>query len=120
MSCSNTNCIICAKSFVTNLAGKDLLGPQILLLSIGLSFIATARDSNSFELLRNFDSFSKIFRALSHAGYRRMVVKKFPFKRINSMRTHFSSSKLEGVLEAIKIEISQIPTTDNLPHNLST
>ena len=35
------------------------------------------------------------------------------------MRTHFSSSKLGGVLEAIKIEISQIPTTDNLPPNLS-
>ena len=35
------------------------------------------------------------------------------------MQTHFSSSKLEGVLEAIKIEISQIPTTDNLPPNLS-
>ena len=35
------------------------------------------------------------------------------------MRSHFSSSKLEGVLEAIKIEISQTPTTDNLPPNLS-
>ena len=34
----------------------------------------------------------------------------------NSMRTHFSS---EGVLEAIKIKISLIPTTDNLPPNLS-
>ena len=35
------------------------------------------------------------------------------------MLTHFSSSKLEGALEAIKIEISQIPTSDNLPPNLS-
>ena len=35
------------------------------------------------------------------------------------MRTYFASSKLEGVLEAMKIEISQIPITDNLPPNLS-
>ena len=51
-----------------------------------------------------------------------MVAKKFPFKRINrsnSMRTYFALSKLEGVLEAMKIEISQIPITDNLPPNLS-
>ena len=51
-----------------------------------------------------------------------MIAKKFPFKRIkkpNSMRTYFASSKLEGVLEAMKIEISQIPITDNLPPNLS-
>ena len=35
------------------------------------------------------------------------------------MRTFFTSPKLEGVLEAMKIEISQIPITDNLPPNLS-
>ena len=35
------------------------------------------------------------------------------------MRTYFALSKLEGVLEAMKIEISQIPITDNLPPNLS-
>ena len=34
------------------------------------------------------------------------------------MRTYFALSKLEGVLEAMKIEISQIPITDNLPLNL--
>ena len=45
-----------------------------------------------------------------------------PLKRVQeytSKRTFVSSPKLEGVLEAMKIEISQIPTTDNLPHNLS-
>ena len=31
----------------------------------------------------------------------------------------FSSTDLEGVLEAIKLEISEIPTTDNTPHNIS-
>ena len=55
-SCSNTNCIICAKSLVANPSGKDLSDPQILLLSKGLGFIPTARDS---ELLHDFDSFSK-------------------------------------------------------------
>ena len=46
--------------------------------------------------------------------------KKFPFKRIpkyTSKRTLLSTPKLEGVLEAIKIEISQIPITDNIPPN---
>ena len=48
--------------------------------------------------------------------------KKFPFKRIpkyTSKRTLLSTPKLEGVLEAMKIEISQIPITDNIPPNLS-
>ena len=48
--------------------------------------------------------------------------KKFPFKRIpkyTSKRTLLSTPKLEGVLEAMKIEISQIPITDNISPNLS-
>ena len=48
--------------------------------------------------------------------------KKFPFKRIpkyTSKRTLLSTPKLEGILEAMKIEISQIPITDNIPPNLS-
>ena len=35
------------------------------------------------------------------------------------MRTLLSTSKLEGFLKAMKIEISQIPITDNIPPNLS-
>ena len=83
-SCSNANCIICAKSFVANLSGKDLSDPQILLLSKGLSFIPTARDSNSFELLRGFDSFSKKIRALSHTGYGKNQLRNSPLKGLSS------------------------------------
>ena len=36
------------------------------------------------------------------------------------MRTLLSTSKLEGFLKAMKIEISQIPITDNIPPNLSS
>ena len=44
------------------------------------------------------------------------------FKRIpkyTSKWTLLSTPKFEGVLEAMKIEISQIPITDNIPPNLS-
>ena len=50
------------------------------------------------------------------------MVKKFPLKRISkhtTKRTLLSTPKLEGALEAMKIEISQIPLTDNIPTNLS-
>ena len=51
-SCFNINCITCAKTYICNLSKRDLSDPQILLLSKGLSFVPTARDSNLFELLR--------------------------------------------------------------------
>ena len=50
------------------------------------------------------------------------MVKKFPFRRTQkykSKQTFFSFPNLEGVLEAMKLEISQIPVVDNLPPNLS-
>ena len=34
-------------------------------------------------------------------------------------RSYFSTAKLEGILETIKVELSQIPITNSLPHNLS-
>ena len=34
-------------------------------------------------------------------------------------RSYFSSAKLEGILETIRVELSQIPITNSLPHNLS-
>ena len=92
------------------------------LLSKGLSFITTARNASNFEMLRDFDQFCQRVQRLSHKGYNKMIVRKFPLKRINkhqSKRTYFSTAKLEGVLEAIKIEISQIPSTDNSPPNLT-
>ena len=44
------------------------------------------------------------------------------YKRIQKYkprRSFFSSPKLEGILETIKVELSQIPTTNSIPHNLS-
>ena len=116
INCTYKNCITCASTFVANLSGKDLSDPQILLLSKGLNFIPTARDSSHFE------HFSKRIRSLPRAGPNITMGKKFPFKRISkytSKRTLLSTPKLEGVLEAMKIEISQIPITDNIPPNLS-
>ena len=121
-NCTTINCIICARTFVANLSGKELSDPQILVLSKGLSFIPTARDSSHFELLHDFDRFCHKIRKIARTGYKKTGVKKFPFKRIfdnKSKQTHFSTSKLEGVLEAMKVEISNIPTTDNISHNLS-
>ena len=113
---------MCAKSFITNLSGKDLSDPQILLLSKGLSFIPTARNASNFELLRDLDQFCKRIRTFSRMRYNKTICKNFPPRRINkhhTMRTYFSNAKLEGVLEAMKIEISQIYSTDNPPPNLT-
>ena len=122
INCIKNNCITCAKSFVANLSGKDLTDPQILLLSKGLSFVPTARDASHFELIRDFDTFCHKIRRLSLRGHNKTKVKKFPLKRTqkySSKQVFFSFPSLEGVLEAMKVEISQIPITDNLPHNLS-
>ena len=120
--CTNTHCITCAKLFVANLSGRDLTGPQILLVSKGLSFIPTAKDSSHFELLKAFNIY--IMHHSLGLDVLKTMVKKFPCKRIQkykSKQTFFSfpSYSLEGVLEAIKMEISQIPVVDNPPKNLS-
>ena len=115
--CNNPNCISCAKAFVANLSGKDLSDPQILVLSKGLSFIPTARDSSNFELLKDFDHFCQKVRYIARTGSRKPKVNKFPIKRVYECKprqTTFSTSKLEGVLEAMKVEISNIQTTDNI------
>ena len=78
--------------------------------------------SSYFELLQSFEHFSKRIRSLPRVGPNIIMGKKFPLKRIpnyTSKRTLLSTPKLEGVLEAMKIEISQIPITDNIPSNLS-
>ena len=100
------------------MSGKDLSDHQILLLSKGLSFVPTARDSSHFELLKDFDKFCNRVRSLSLVHSNKPMVKKFPLKRISkhtTKRTLLSTPKLEGALEAMKIEISQIPLTDNIP-----
>ena len=47
---------------------------------------------------------------------------KFPLKGSTNttMWTYLSTAKLEGVLEAMKIEILQISSTDNPPPNLTS
>ena len=122
VNCIKNNCITCAKSFVANLSGKDLKDPQILLLSKGLSFVPTARDASHFKLIRDFDTFCHKIHRLSLYGHNKTKVKKFPPKRTqkySSKQALFSFPSLEGVLETMKVEISQIPITDNIPHNLS-
>ena len=49
----------------------------------------------------------------------KMIVKKSPIKdnKHYFMRTYFSTAKLEWVFEAMKMEILQIPSTDNPPSN---
>ena len=121
-NCTRTDCIICARSFVANLSGKELSDPQILLLSKGLSFIPTARDSSHFELLRDFDCFCNRIRTFARTGGKKSNIKKIPFKRISKYQSKqplLSTAKFEGALEAMKVEISNIPTTVNIPHNLS-
>ena len=94
---------------------KELTNHQILLLSKGLSFVPTPRDSSHFKLLRDFNKFCNRIRSLSLIGTNKPMAKKFPlkriFKRFIAKRTLLSTPKLEGVLKAIKIEISQIPLT---------
>ena len=48
-------------------------------------------------------------------------MKQFPIERVYEYKPKqtISTSKLEGVLEAMKVEISNIQTTDNISHNLS-
>ena len=81
-----------------------------------------ARDSSHFELLKDFDKFSNKIRQLSHSGRHNKIGKKPLFVRpqkYKPKRSFFSHSHLEGILETIKVEISQISTTNNTTHNLS-
>ena len=94
------------------------------MISKGLSFIPTARDANNFELLRDFDKFCDKLRSISRpkTTNKQNNNDKFPLRRIHKIETRqnfFSTTDLEGVLGAMKIEISEISTTDNIPHNLS-
>lgn len=57
-NCKINNCILCAENFILNLSGHILTVPEKLLLSKGLSFIPTARDINSFEILSDFNYFA--------------------------------------------------------------
>ena len=87
-----------------------------------MSFIPTAKDATHFELLRDFDKFCNKIRFLSLRRHHITTGKRFPLKRIKKYkprRSYFSSAKLEGILETIRVELSQIPTTNSLPHNLS-
>lgn len=124
--CIDNKCITCAKTYVANLSGCILTEPQILLLSKGLSFIPTARDANNFELLTDFNKFCIKIRHFVKSTptkfHNNLFKKKFPLKRIKKLcprQAFFSSAKLEGVLEEMKIKISEISTTDNIPKNLS-
>ena len=125
--CTDCKCITCAKSYVANLSGRILTEPQILLISKGLSFIPTARDANNFELLTDFNKFCNKIRSFfknksSFTTNNDTIPKKLPLNRIrklNSRQAFFSSAELEGVLEEMKIKISEISTTDSIPHNLS-
>ena len=105
------------------MSGRNLTDPQILLLSKGLSFIPTPRDSTNFELLADFNRFSEKIRSLSKSRQtNNNNNKKFPLRRAQKWKPRqqfFSSTDLEGVLEKMKLEISCIPTTDKIPHNLS-
>ena len=124
--CTNQNCISCAKSFVANLSGRPLSDAQILLLSKGLSFIPTPFDSNHFELLKDFDCFCEKIRPLSKIKSTNCQNnnnnRKFPRRKIQRRKPkrHFISfTDIEGVFEAIKLEISHVATTDKIPYNLS-
>ena len=124
--CTNQNCISCAKSFVANLSGRPLSDAQILLLSKGLSFIPTPFDSNHFESLKDFDCFCEKIRSLSKIKSTNCQNnnnnRKFPRRKIQRRKPkrHFISfTDIEGVFEAIKLEISRVATTDKIPYNLS-
>ena len=100
---------------------KILTYHQILLLSKGLSFVPTARDALHFELIKDFDFFCHKIRRLSWSGRNKTIIKKFLLKRTwkySPKQVFFSFPSFEGVLEAMKVEISQIPIIDNPPHNL--
>ena len=119
--CTDCKCITFAKSYVANLSGR------ILLLSKGLSFIPTARDANNFELLTDFNKFCNKSRSFFKNKFplttnNDTIPKKLPLNRIqklNSRQAFFSSGKFEGLLKKMKIKISEIFTTDSIPHNLS-
>ena len=115
-NCTDLHCITCAKTYIANLSGRDLTDPQILLLSKGLSFIPIAKDSTHFELFRDFDKFCNKIWLLSLHRHHITIGKRFPLKRIQKYkprRSFFSLPNLEGILESIKVELSQIPTTEN-------
>ena len=71
-----TNCIKCAV-LCCQPVGKDLSDSQMLLLSKGLHFIPTARDSSHFELLKKF---CKRIWSLPHVSTNILLGKKFHFK----------------------------------------
>jgi len=60
-----------------------------------------------------------ICRYIAHTGFRKPKVKKSPLKESMNSNLSRPASKLERVLEAMKVEIFNIQTTGNIFHNLS-
>ena len=107
---------------------RHLSDTHILLLSKGLSFVPTPKDSGHFELLKDFNRFCEKIRSLSKPTQAnshdndKTISEKPLKKKLQTIkpRQHYASyTDLEGVLEEIKLEISHIPTADKIPYNLS-
>jgi len=121
--CINSNCYKCAKDNVVNLSNVELTKPQILLLSKGLSFVPTTKDSSPKEILNDFNSFT----AKTKNKLRQLInpprpprpddepaLFRAPPDSNKNMNTsiHLGPKPLEDAFEAMRLDISKL-TLDN-------
>ena len=64
-TCYVKNCIKCAENFILNLSGYVLSRMEKILLSMGLTFIPTPQQPTPFEVLRDFNNFSRKLRSMT-------------------------------------------------------
>ena len=123
-TCKIKNCVSCVENYIVNLSDYELSIPEKLLLSKGLTFIPTAKDVDSFELLSDFNN--KFACKLRYRIYPPASTPKDGFtlyhkdKYTHKPTNHFTSISLfKGALDNIKIQLSHIKPTRPTLTNLS-
>jgi len=123
-TCKIKNCVTCADNFIVNLSDHNLSVSEKLVLSKGLTFIPTAKDLTTFEILSDFDRFTNKLCKVIHPP--RTVTHNDGFtlyrhdNNINSKTNLLTTyPQFEGTLNAIKNELSLLQPNQSLPQNLS-
>ena len=125
--CHNPNCYQCVVHNIVNLSDTQLTRAQVMVLNRGLSFVPTATDAKSMEIIRDFN----IFANKSKRKLRKMINPPRPprpgdepalFRNPNDTSTITDSQTLgpkvlEDAFKAIRVDITNIEQCSTQKHN---
>lgn len=125
----NHNCLSCANLNVVNLSGIPLSQTQIILLNKGLTFIPTARNAKSMEILKDFNAFAtktkkQLNRCFNLPRQRRPddepeLHRKPHHKQNNTNTDNLGPKVLEDAFKAMRNEILKLELNATTKYNLT-